>query len=107
VTCAFFLKTMIYPHSNQYTNYYTELPQRCRFRCVSIYVLFFSAVLPYYVWKRRCILVPINTWIATLSYVIGVPQSVNISWKPGKRVLFRVWEYFFTPVLSYENIMKI
>jgi len=88
---------MIYPHSNQYTNCYTELHQLCRFRCVSINVLAFSAVLPYYVWEHRCILVPINTAMATASHVINVPPVSEHTVKIWKTSAIRCLKYLVHP----------
>ena len=76
----------MYPHFNYRTNWRT-MPHH---RCVFINV---SAFLPYVISKNWSILIPINTAIVTLSYVIAVLQSVNIPWKSGKRVLFSVLKY--------------
>ena len=85
-TGAVCLKALMYSHFNCHTNCRT-MPHR---RCVSIIVLAFSAVLPYFVWKHRCFLIPINTATATAT---ACPQSVNIPWKSGKWVLFRGSKY--------------
>jgi len=109
---AFCLKTPMYSHFNWRT-----MPHHRR---VSIDVLAFSAVLPYFVWERRYIPVPINTATATASYIIDVPPvsehtmkiwkisavqcfeiscsrtfiHVNIPWTSGQCVLSRVRNCF-------------